>query len=60
MLKSFLRAAAAALGLWAGLANAQSHLDLLMAGDYPGARAALARLVGTGPDARLHFASSKP
>lgn len=55
MLKSFLRAAAAALGLWAGLANAQSHLDLLMAGDYPGARAALARLVGTGPDARLHF-----
>ena len=56
MLKILLLAATTALGLLAGAAYAQSHLDYLKAGNYPAARAALARLVGDAPDATLHFA----
>lgn len=56
MFRTPLLAAIVALGLFTGAAGAQSHLDLLRAGNYPAARAALTRLVGGRPDAGLHLA----
>lgn len=56
MLKTMFLSLAAALVLATSPANAQSHLDYLMAGNYTAARAALARVVGNDPEAPLHFA----
>ncbi|WP_284164727.1 surface lipoprotein assembly modifier [Frigidibacter sp. SD6-1] len=56
MFRKSLLAAVVALGLFSGPVAAQSHLDLLRAGNYPAAREALARLVGGRPDADLHQA----